>query len=387
MSTGRGPWNISLHNSTITARATPLRQAIPWAFARVSHRRVLTACGSSVGRVLSDGRDREIRGRLVAPPLDELRGAFGEEPQDELRPAHPLAAELDREIGEVEARRIDVRSVAQAQLDVERRRERGSAPEPRRSGRSHPGRPAPRRRRRAGRCRPHGCSPRSATERSVETLIVVAPSSSSTRAVAPFAHGSKTEVLSTRSGGRSPAARMLPRVASTPRSPTRNDRMPCSRPRRTSATHCSTPAVPRAMAPTARREGATARPCPRHRAGRGTASTSTPRSAPSRAISSELDVGQHHHPGPLRHPAHRHAARVGLLEHRAHDRRPFDRRDLDAVAETVGEAGVAHGVKPCTVALQLSRTAHAQNSENATGSLGSARTSRTRPPSMRNSSI
>ena len=42
-------------------------------------------------------------------------------------------------------------------------------------------------------------------ERSVETLIVVAPSSCSTCAVAPFVHGSKTDVFSTSSGGRSPA--------------------------------------------------------------------------------------------------------------------------------------------------------------------------------------
>src|SRR5215471_11861849 len=114
--------------------------------------------------------------------------------------------------------------------------------------------------------------------------MVDAPSRSSSRAVSGFAHGSRTEVLSTRFAGRSPSARSEPSLDSTPRSATRNDRTPSATPRRASATHHSTPSLPRAMPPAV---AVAADWPPASQAPRGPRKrlTSTPCSAPSRAIS------------------------------------------------------------------------------------------------------
>ncbi len=64
--------------------------------------------------------DGEIGGSFAPTTLDELRGSLGDQPEDELRAADALAAEPDRRLFEVEARRVDVGSVAQAELHVHR---------------------------------------------------------------------------------------------------------------------------------------------------------------------------------------------------------------------------------------------------------------------------
>ena len=130
-------------------------------------------------------------------------------------------------------------------------------------------------------------------ERSVETLIVDAPSPSSARAVGAFAHGRSTEVLSTSVCGSSPSCFIWPSVARTPASATSTERMPSPTARRTSAIDQSTPAWPRATPPTAP-VAKTDRPRPTRRAARGRAiprprarhrATPCPRS-PSRSASS-----------------------------------------------------------------------------------------------------
>ena len=178
-------------------------------------------------------------------------------------------AELHRELLEVETGGIDVRGVPEPELDVHGRRQADhlghlvEAHEPALV---------------VGhldvdveRCRAaERSSPSSASDRSVETLIVVAPSSCSARAVAPLAQGSRTDVLSTSVGGGRRPRRMSPSVASAPRSPTRNERIPCAIPRRPRRRTASTPACPGAD-PHARRWRATGRLCPTPRAGRGRA--------------------------------------------------------------------------------------------------------------------
>ena len=98
-------------------------------------------------------------------------------------------------------------------------------------------------------------SPSSAGERSVETLIVVAPSSSSDargRGVRAGEENRRLEDERRRVARRRAACRRAP--SSTPRSATRNERMPSATPRRTSATDASIPACPRATPPAARRD-------------------------------------------------------------------------------------------------------------------------------------
>ena len=64
---------------------------------------------------------------------------------------------------------------------------------------------------------------------------------------------------------------------------------------------------------------------------------------PERSELGDLGVGQHHHAGSLGDTPDRDAARFRLGEDRAEGGRALDRRDLDPVAQAVGEARVAHG--------------------------------------------
>ena len=73
------------------------------------------------------------------------------------------------------------------------------------------------------------------SDRSTGRLIDVAPRSSSTRAVAGFAAASVTEIFSTKSLGRSPAAFIRPSTNSWPTSATRTDRTPSDAACRTSS--------------------------------------------------------------------------------------------------------------------------------------------------------
>ena len=98
---------------------------------------------------LSRLRDAEIRtaGRRRGPRRAPARAR--EQPQDELGAAHALASELHREILEMEPGRVDVRRVPEPELHVHGRGGADRCPARRRSARTHPGRRAPRRRRRA----------------------------------------------------------------------------------------------------------------------------------------------------------------------------------------------------------------------------------------------
>ena len=191
--------------------------------------------------------------------------------------------------------------------------------------------------------------------------------------MAGFAHGSSTDVFSTSFGGSSPRRRMPPSVASTPRSATRNERIPRATPRRTSATARSTPAAPRATPPAAE---VTSDCPPVSQAPRGPrkSDTSTPcvRAEPRHLV--ELGVGEHHHAAALRDPPHRHAAPLGLVEHRSHHAAAPRRRGSRS----------GSGGRPRSAASLIARPS--PEGSNAAGSLGSASTSRTSPSSIRKSS-
>ena len=204
--------------------------------------------------------------------------------------------------------------------------------------------------------------------------MVVAPSASSAAAVAGFAHGSSTDVFRTSDAGSSPARRRSPSVCSTPRSATRNERMPSATPRRTSATAASIPATPRAAPPaaavderlTARVPGAARAEEQRHLDARVRTES---------GHGADLRVREHHHAASLRDAPHRHRAALRFLENGLENARPLDRGDLDAIAQPVREALLAHDP-----------SVSAQNDSNASGSLGSASTSWTIPFSKRKSS-
>ena len=199
---------------------------------------------------------------------------------------------------------------------------------------------------------------------------MVAPQSCSTPAVAPFAHGSSTDVLRTRSGGRSPADRMRPSVASTPQVADEVRPDAVREPAADLGHALLDPGVAACRDADGRRGERLAARVP------GAARAEEQRHldpvlAAELGHLVELGVGQHHHARALRDPAHGNAARRGLRQHGAHHAGPLDGRDLDPVAEPVGEAQVAH--RP-------------QNVSNAAGSLGSASTSCTSPSSIRKSS-
>ena len=208
----------------------------------------------------------------------------------------------------------------------------------------------------------------SARERSVETLIVVAPRSSALARWRRSCTGAgRTSSARAPVADRPPPA-SAPSVASTPRSPTRYERIRGRGRAGTSARQCSTPASPRA----ARRRPrwrATARPCPRRRAGRGRATPRRRGRARAAAISSSSWSVSIITPEPCETRRTGTPRAVGLVEHCPHHDRSFDGRDLDPVAEAVREAQVAH---------------QAQNRSNAAGSLGRASTcGRARPRSGR----
>ena len=56
----------------------------------------------------------------------------------------------------------------------------------------------------------------------------------------------------------------------------------------------------------------------------------------------DLAVREHHHTRSLGHASHGHGSGIGLLEHSSEHRRTLHRRNLDPVAEAVGEARVGH---------------------------------------------
>ena len=166
--------------------------------------------------------------------------------------------------------------------------------------------------------------------------------------------------MSTSEAGSSPRRRSSPSSPSTPRSATRNERMPEREP----APHLGDRVVDagvtaRHAAGCGRHERLAARvPCaPRAEEERDL----DPRVGPQRDHLPDLLVGQHHHAAALRDAPNRDGASLGLLEHGGQHQRPLDRRDLDPVAQAVGEAGVAHlretlVIRPRTSRRRLDRS-------------------------------
>ena len=174
--------------------------------------------------------------------------------------------------------------------------------------------------------------------RSTGRLSDVAPRSSRSRAAAGFGAASVTEVLSTKSGGRSPVFFMRPSSINWPRSATRIELTP-------SVTPWSTSSMPNASWSAPRSDEPTTRPA---RAGRLDADIPV-RPRPDeqahfdavppaeRDHLADLVVGLEHDAAALADAVNHHAVTGRALQHGVHRPRPLGRRNLDPILAAVGE--------------------------------------------------
>ena len=136
---------------------------------------------------------------------------------------------------------------------------------------------------------------------------VLAPSSTSTRAVAGFVTGNSADSFACMSAGSAPLDRICEKADRSPRSAISTLRMPCSAARAMSSRPCTTCSWPREAAASIAPAGAAAvAEASQPAFGRANSDTSTRASRATPAMSSSSRVGEHEHAAALRHAVHRH---------------------------------------------------------------------------------
>ena len=177
------------------------------------------------------------------------------------------------------------------------------------------------------------------------TLIVVAPRSSRTRALVRVRAGQENRGLEHERGGQLARA---PQVAERLQDPEVRDEEGADSERDTATDLRDAVLDPDRPARDA------SRGCGDERLAAGVPGTAWPeeeRDLDSRIGAqprelADLVVGQHHHAASLGDPPHRDGASLRFVEHGLEDARALHGRDLDAVAQAVGESQLGHESRP-----------------------------------------